>query len=93
MYLSTLSYTGFIIKIVHDVFVKIVVQHIHYLILFKLSTMYELSLVRECPQKPPGTVSESRRDVQNIDILSFWKTFYDRHCALYKWNFAVFGIE
>ena len=31
-------------------------------------------------------------NVQNIDILSFWKTFYDRHCAPYKWKFAVFGI-
>ena len=30
--------------------------------------------------------------VQNIDILSFLKTFYDRHCAPYKWNYSVFGI-
>ena len=31
-------------------------------------------------------------DVQNIEILSFLKTFYHRHCAPYKWNFSVFGI-
>ena len=46
------------------------------------------SVHRNCQEPPPMNVE----NVGNIDILPFWKTFYDRHCAPYKWNFAVFGI-
>ena len=43
---------------------------------------------RNCLKPSPKHID----NVQNIDILSFWKTYYDRHCAPYKWNFAIFGI-
>ena len=49
---------------------------------------WNVSVHRNCPEPSQMHVE----DVQNIDILSFWKAFYDRHCAPYKWNFAVFGI-
>ena len=44
-------------------------------------------------QHRPKPSPKHMENVQNIDILSFWKTFYDRHCAPYKWNFAVFDID
>ena len=47
--------------------------------------LYE-SVHQNCPEPSPNHVE----NVQNIDILSFLKTFYDRHCAPYKWIF--FGI-
>ena len=51
--------------------------------------LWYVSVHRNCPEPSPMHVE----NVQNIDILSFWKTFYDRHCAPYKWNFAVFCIR
>ena len=50
--------------------------------------IWYVSVHRNCPESSPMHME----NVQNIDILSFWKTFYDRHCAPYKWNFALFCI-
>ena len=50
--------------------------------------LWYVSVHRNCPEPSP----KHMENVQNIEIPSFWKTFYDRHCAPYKWNFAVFGI-
>ena len=50
--------------------------------------LWYVSVHQNCPEPSPNHAE----NVQNIDILSFQKTFYDRHCAPYKWNFSVFGI-
>ena len=50
--------------------------------------LWYVSFHQNCPE--PSTMRVE--NVQNIDILSFWKTFYDRYCPPYKWNVAVFGI-
>ena len=50
--------------------------------------LWYVSVHQNCPEPSPNHVE----NVQNIDILSFLKTFYDRHCAPYKWIFSVFGI-
>ena len=39
-----------------------------------------VSVHQNCPEPSPNHME----NVQNIDILSFLKTFYDRHCAPYK---------
>ena len=50
--------------------------------------LWYVSAQQNCPEPSAMHVE----NVQNIDILSCWKAFYDRHCAPYKWNFAFFGI-
>ena len=47
-----------------------------------------VSVHQNCPKPSPNHVE----NVENIEILSFLKTFYNRHCAPYKWNFSVCGI-
>ena len=44
---------------------------------------------QNCTEPSPMHVE----NVQNIGILSFWKTFYDRYCAPYKWNYVVVVIR
>ena len=50
--------------------------------------LWYVSVHQNCLEPSPKHVE----DVQNIEILSFLKTFYDRHCAPYKRNFSVFVI-
>ena len=56
---------------------------------FALHNVYELSLVREYPPKPFGTISDARGGWSKYWHFVLMKTFSDRHCAPYKWIFAT----
>ena len=59
-----------------------------------LHNVLELSLVREYPPKPPGTISYARGGWSKYWHFGLLKTFYDRHCAQYKSTMhEVFGIK